>query len=191
VLNEELVTSQIVNRLNQLTTDKKGSNKLDRITFPYQSLKKVTIMKSLRNTSSKFLGLNLFLSAVFGVFAWFQRNDIDPTIYSQPSFNNPTLDSALWFLFYLIIAFGFIVISFRKLPKWYFAVAIIACFLEMATTGPGLWNNIFSKESFNMAQTSMTAEDPRVELTREFFGALLALIGVAFQLWQSSRIKNA
>ncbi len=146
-------------------------------------------MKPLHN--NKFLVVNLLLAAIFAVFAWFQRNDIDPTIYSQPSFNNPTVDSALWLIFYLIIAIGFVVVSFRKLPKWYFLIAIVACFFEMAMTGPGLWANLFSEESFNMAQTSMSAEDPRVELTREFFGALLALCAVCFQLWQSCRIKKA
>jgi len=148
-------------------------------------------MKPLLDSKSKFLAINFLLAALFAVFAWFQRNDIDPTIYSKPSFNNPTVDSALWLIFYLIIAIGFVVVSFRKLPTWYFIVAIIACFFEMAMSGSGLWANIFSKESFNMAQTSMSAEDPRVELTREFFGALLALAGVIFQLWQSRRIKKA
>lgn len=147
-------------------------------------------MKPLPNSKSKFLAINFLLAALFAVFAWFQRNDIDPTIYSKPSFNNPTIDSALWLIFYLIIAIGFVVVSFRKLPKWYFIVAIVACFFEMAMSGPGLWANIFSEESFNMAQTSMSAKDPRVELTREFFGALLALVAVSFQFWQSRRIKN-
>ena len=134
---------------------------------------------------------NYLLAALFAVFAWFQRNDIDPTIYSHPSFNNPTLDSALWFIFYLIIAVGFVVICFRKLPKWYFVVAIIACFFEMAMSGPGLWENLFGDKPATMAQHSMSAEDPRVELSREFFGALIALTAVFFQLWQNRRIKKS
>ncbi|MDB4537206.1 transmembrane 220 family protein [Akkermansiaceae bacterium] len=134
---------------------------------------------------------NFLLAALFALFAWFQRNDIDPTIYSKPSFNNPALDSALWFLFYLIIAVGFVVVSFRKLPKWYFIVAIIACAFEMTMSGPGLWENIFGDKPATMAQTSMSAEDPRVELSREFFGAVIALAGVCFQLWQNRRIKKA
>ena len=146
-------------------------------------------MKPLHN--NKLLIVNLLLAALFAFFAWFQRNDIDPTIYSHPSFNNPTIDSALWLIFYLIIAIGFVVISFRKLPQWYFFVAIGACFFEMTMSGPGLWANLFSEESFNMAQTSMSAEDPRVELSREFFGALLALLAVLFQLWQSRRNKKS
>lgn len=147
-------------------------------------------MTSYTQPSNTIRLINFILSAVFLVFAWFQRNDIDPEIYSQPSFNNPTLDSALWFLFYLIIAVGFIVVSFRRLPLWYLIVAIVACLFEMSMSGPGLWDNLFGNEAFNMTQTSMSAKDPRVELTREFFGALLAFLAVIFQIWQSRRLTN-
>ena len=82
-------------------------------------------------------------------------------------------------------------VSFQKLPKWYFVIAIVACFLEMAMSGPGLWENIFGDKPATMAQNSMSAADPRVELSREFFGALIALAAVFFQLWQSRRLKNA
>jgi len=131
--------------------------------------------------------LNYALALIFVVFAWFQRNDIDPEIYTNPS----SLDAALWLLFYLIIGIAFIVVSFRKLPKWYFILAVVACLIEMATCGPGLWDNLFGEDKFNMTQTSMSAEDPRVELSREFFGALIALSAVVFQLWQSRRKSSA
>ena len=41
-----------------------------------------------------------------------------------------------------------------------------------------------------MTQVSMSANDPRVELTREFFGALIALFAVLSQFWQNKRIKS-
>jgi len=135
--------------------------------------------------------VNILLALLFVAFAWFQRNDIDPSIYSDPFMDNPALDSALWLIFYLIIAVGFAVICFRKLPRWYFLVAIVACFFEMALSGPGLWENIFGDKPATMAQHSMSAEDPRVELSREFFGALIALAAVIFQLWQNRRIKKS
>ena len=130
--------------------------------------------------------LNYTLAALFVVFAYFQRNDIDPEVYTNPS----SLDAALWFLFYLIIGVAFIILCFRKLPVWYFALAVLACLIEMAMSGPGLWNNLFGDDQFTMTQVSMSAEDPRVELTREFFGALIALAAVAFQFWQSRRKKS-
>lgn len=134
--------------------------------------------------------LNYLLAALFFVFAWFQRNDIDPEIYAKPSFGNPTLDSALWLLFYAIIGIAFIIINFRRLPGWYFLLAILACLAEMVLSGPGLWENISGDKPFTMTGESMSGTDPRVELSREFFGALIALVGVLFQLWQKKRIKN-
>ena len=47
-----------------------------------------------------------------------------------------------------------------------------------------LWINIFGTEEFTMMQVSMSAEDPRVELSREFFGALLALAAVMLLWWE-------
>jgi len=61
-------------------------------------------------------------------------------------------------------------------------LAVAACLVELALTGPGLWENLFGERDFTMTQASMNAEDPRVELTREFFGAVIALAGVAV-LW--------
>jgi len=134
-----------------------------------------------------FLPTNLILAALFFVFAWFQRNDIDPEIYSKPSFDNPTLDSLLWFLFYAVIGCAFLVLIKRRLPIWYFALAVAACFAEMLYSGPGLWDNLFGEKAFTMTGVSMSGTDPRVELSREFFGALLALLAVAFQYWQTKR----
>jgi len=129
--------------------------------------------------------LNSILALLFASFAWLQRNDIDPAIYYEPS----TLDSILWLIFYLIIAIGFIVLLFRKLPKWYFIVSITACIIEMAISGPGLYKNIFGDAPFTITQQSMQASDPRVELTREFFGAVIALLGVILQAWQNKAKK--
>ena len=129
--------------------------------------------------------VHLIAALLFGVFAWFQRNDIDPAIYHNPS----SLDALLWLLFYGLIAVLFVVSLFRKIPSWVLIVAAIACFVEMATTGPGLVQNLFGDEDFTMTQASMSAENPRVELTREFFGAVIALVGV-IGLWFSERCRK-
>ena len=130
--------------------------------------------------------LNSFLATLFFVFAWFQRNDIDPKIYDHPS----SIDAALWFLFYAIVASAFILLAMgKKLPRWYFVLAVLACFAEMISSGPGLWENLFGERTFTMTQVSMSAEDPRVELTREFFGAVITFAAVLFQLWQNKRKK--
>ena len=130
--------------------------------------------------------LNYALAALFFLFAYFQYNDVDPEIYDNPS----SLDASLWLLFYALIGIGFIVLNFRRLPIWFIALAIIACLLEMGLSGPGLWENLFGDRPFTMTQISMSADDTRVELTREFFGALLALAAILFQWWQSRQIKT-
>lgn len=126
---------------------------------------------------------NLLAAILFAVFAWYQRNDIDPAIYDHPS----VIDAALWLLFYLLIAILFVVILFRRLPRWLLIIGALACLIEMGRTGPGLYENIFGEKSFTMTQVSMSAEDPRVELSREFFGALIALAGVGFLFFQERR----
>lgn len=132
------------------------------------------------------LVLNLLLSLLFGFFAWMQRNDIDPAIYHHPS----VIDAALWFAFYLLIGALLVVICFRRLPRWLLAMAALACLVELGLTAPGLYENLFGDNTFTMTQVSMTAEDPRVELSREFFGALIALAGVGFLAWQNRTIGD-
>lgn len=138
-----------------------------------------------------FIPVNVILAALFFVFAWFQRNDIDPAIYSNPSFGDPTLDSFLWFLFYAVIGLAFLVLLKKPLPTWYFLLAVIACLAEMVSSGPGLWENLTGEKPFTMTGASMSGTDPRVELTREFFGAVIALAGVLFQFWETIKLKAA
>lgn len=135
-------------------------------------------------TSPVTVVVHLLLAAMFALFAWLQCNDLDPAIYDKPS----ALDAALWFGFYLLIAVLFVVSLMRRLPRWLLAVAALACLVEMATTGPGLYENVFGERSFTMTQASMSAEDPRVELSREFFGAVIALLAVGV-LWRRERLR--
>jgi len=123
---------------------------------------------------------------LFAIFAFFQVNDIDPAVYYRAS----SLDAALWCAFYLLIAVLFVVAWFRRLPSWLLVLAALACLAEMILTGPGLWENLFGGRDFTMTQASMNAEDPRVELTREFAGAVIALLGVGV-LWWRNRARKA
>jgi glucan phosphoethanolaminetransferase (alkaline phosphatase superfamily) len=129
------------------------------------------------------LVLNFLLAAIFAMFAWMQRNDIDPAIYDHPS----VIDAALWLVFYLAIGVLFVVVGFRVIPRWLLVIAAVACLVEMVRTGPGLYENVFGEKDFTMTQMSMSAEDPRVELSREFFGAVIALAGVSLIAWENRR----
>jgi hypothetical protein len=127
--------------------------------------------------------LNFALAAIFVLFAWMQRNDIDPAIYDRPS----VIDAALWLAFYLLIGVLFVIVTFRRVPRWLLVIAAIACLIEMVRTGPGLYENLVGEKEFTMTQVSMSAEDPRVELSREFFGAVIALAGVGLIAWENRR----
>ncbi len=129
--------------------------------------------------------VHLVLAAMFFLFAWLQANDLDPAIYDKPS----ALDAALWLAFYAVIGALFVASLFRSIPVWLLLLAAVACIAEMAATGPGLYENVFGGKDFTMTQASMSSEDPRVELSREFFGALIALAGVAV-LWRRERKRG-
>ena len=120
---------------------------------------------------------HILLALVFFAFAWFQRNDLDPEVYYHPS----TLDSLLWLLFYLMIGLGFLWQLKKQLPGWYFVLGAGAALLAMIYAGPGLWENLFGEKDFSMTQVSMSGKDPRVELTREFFGGVIALVALGYQ----------
>ena len=130
---------------------------------------------------------HFIITVLFAVFAWVQVNDIDPAVYHKPS----SLDAMLWFSFYLLIAALFVVSVFRKVTPWILIASLVACVTEMIITGPGLIENLFGDDDFTMTQVSMTAEDPRVELTREFFGALIAFGAVLYLLLMQRKIEKA
>ena len=127
--------------------------------------------------------VNVVAAVIFGLFSWFQWNDLDPAIYDRPSLT----DAVLWGLFYALIGVLFVLTIFRRLPTWLLVLAALFCLVEMGRTAPGLWQNLTGQDDFTMTQVSMSAEDPRVELSREFFGALIALAGVGALAWERRR----
>lgn len=131
--------------------------------------------------------LNVFGILLFAYFAWVQGNDIDPEIYYHPS----VIDAALWLVFYGLIAVLFGVVLFRPFPKWLLIIAALACLIEAIRTAPGLWENLLGDQPFTMVGRSMSGDDPRVELTREFFGSLIALGAVVLLWWERHKFAGA
>lgn len=140
-----------------------------------------------RKTSPLLTVVNSIAALLFATFAYLQLNDLDPDVYYKPS----GMDATLWVLFYGLIAILFIVAIFRSIPRWLLIIAALACLVEMGITFPGLWENVFGESSFTMTGMSMSAEDPRVELSREFFGAVIALLGVLGLLFQQKKKPSA
>ena len=113
---------------------------------------------------------------LFATFAWVQYNDIDPEIYDRPS----VIDAACWLTFYGFVAVILAVSLFRFVPKWLLLIAVLACVVQLGRTAGGMWENLTGEGPFVLAQTSMSSSDPRVELSREFLGALFALASLSF-----------
>lgn len=128
-----------------------------------------------------------FLALLFGAFAAFQWNDIDPEVYTNPS----RADALYWLLFYAFVALGFIVLCLRKLPLIYFIIAGLCCLVALGMSVSGVVENLTGDRPFTMGQESMSAEDPRVELSREFFGAFIALAAVYFQFRKNQPSSKA
>ena len=128
--------------------------------------------------------------ALFAAFAFFQCNDIpqdgDKTGDHHSTYFEPSvLDAALWVGFYAFVAVLFALsLSGRIIPRWVLLAGALACFVQMGRTDWGLWDNLFGEKEFTMMGTSMSSADPRVELSREFFGALLALAAVTLLWWE-------
>ena len=126
---------------------------------------------------------NLIAAAVFAVFSLLQWNDLDPAIYAAPS----VLDAVVWAAFYALVAALFLLVLIRPLPRWILLLATICCLIQLGRTAPGVWENLSGDQPFTITQAGMTGDDPRVELSREFFGALIALLGVGIVALENRR----
>ena len=82
---------------------------------------------------------NGIVALLFFLFAGFQLNDVDPEVYHNPS----KMDAAIWLLFYFFIGVMLIAVIFRKIPGWILLIGVIACVVQMAISGPGLYQNLF------------------------------------------------
>ena len=123
--------------------------------------------------------INLLGTAIFAVFSWLQHEDDNPDVYVNASL----FDVWVWILFYALISVSFLLAAFRKIHWPVVIVAAIFCLVMIGVSTPGIIAN-FTSGDFNMTKTGMDPKTPRVEESREFFGALIALAGVGFLAWQ-------
>ena len=130
--------------------------------------------------------LNILGVITFAIFAWLQVNDNNPDIYVEPSI----LDVWSWILFYGLVSAGFLAACFQKFPKWLYGVSILLAIYFIAVSAPGLIDNLRGG-SIEMAQGAMNPENPQVETTREFLGALIALLATFFLYWQSRKCTSS
>lgn len=111
---------------------------------------------------------------MFAFFAWLQREDDNPDIYVEPS----RIDIVLWMAFYGTVACLFAAVALRRFPpRWLFLIVALLGIYHLAGTLPGFLANLGG--GLEMAQHSMSPERAEVELSREFFGTLIALAAAA------------
>jgi len=119
--------------------------------------------------------LNTIGAALFAFFAWLQHEDDNPDIYAEPS----RIDIFLWVAFYGLVACLFAAAALRRFPRWPFLLVASLGTYHLATTVPGFLDNLRAGGGFEVAKESMSPDRAEVELSREFFGSLIALAAAA------------
>ena len=115
---------------------------------------------------------NIILSILFVLFAIVQYNDPDPW---------------LWIALYLFMALISGLAAANMYPSWVIRGGMLGCVIGLGMLLPDFidWLNT-GAESITQ---SMKAEQPHIELTREFFGLLICALTLGFLLWQSEPPK--
>lgn len=123
---------------------------------------------------------------IFALFAWLQHEDDNPEIYFNPSM----VDVWSWIVFYGLVSVSFLLACFNKFPKWLYLVTAAMAIYFMAFSVQGLMDNLNSG-AFDMTKDAMNPKQPHVEITREFFGALIALFAIGYLYWCSRKTRTA
>ena len=137
--------------------------------------------------NSVFAVVNWIGLVLFSYFAYLQINDANPAIYHRAS----QLDAYLWMAFYILVAAVFLLAMLGRFPLLPLAIATVFCIVELALTIPGFIENISNPDTFTITGAQMAPDAPKVELSREFLGSLIALAGMAIVWWQRGRSKAA
>ncbi len=110
------------------------------------------------------------LAVVFALFAIVQYNDPDPL---------------RWVLLYGLVAVHFALAALGKMNRLAVWLTLAAAALWAATLLPNFMNWIRMGEPSIVE--NMKAEEPWIELTREFLGLVVAAFGCGFLLWRNHR----
>ncbi|MDX1665668.1 MAG: transmembrane 220 family protein [Saprospiraceae bacterium] len=113
---------------------------------------------------------NLFLTALFALFALFQLNDPDPWG---------------WVALYGYTALVTGMAAFGKYVKWLLIPGVLVTILWLAALFPAVIDWI--SRGMPSITGSMKAETPHIELTREFLGVLVCAIVLLMHFIHSRR----
>ncbi len=119
--------------------------------------------------------LHLFLAAIFILFAYFNLNDPDSTI---------------WIVTYLLVAVLNGIVAFRPLPSMVLLVPAFAVMLWAATLAPSFWDYLTNHDGYDITQ-GMSFDKAYIEESREFFGLILAAVGLLFPYFRMRKLNTA
>jgi len=108
------------------------------------------------------------LAVIFALFAAVQYNDPDPI---------------QWILLYGLVAVHFMLAALGRMNRLAVWLTLAAAAIWAATLLPDFMNWIRMGEP-SIVET-MKAEQPWIELTREFLGLVLAALACGFLLWKN------
>jgi hypothetical protein len=107
------------------------------------------------------------LAVIFALFAAVQYNDPDPV---------------QWMMIYGGVAVNAVLMSVNKPIKWLMWVVLAVSGLWCASLAPHFFN--WMKMGYPSIVTTMKAEQPWVELVREFLGLFLSFLASGWLLWK-------
>jgi len=114
--------------------------------------------------------VNIILTLLFILFAYFQYNDPDPW---------------LWIAVYLYIALISGLAAAKIYNTWLIRLGLFGCIIGLGILLPDFFDWLNSgAESITQ---SMKAEKPHIELTREFLGLVICALVLGMHLWQSGK----
>jgi len=125
---------------------------------------------SKKNASRTMKKINIILTLLFILFAFWQINDSD---------------SWLWLVIYGVTAAMYGAAIFSRFNKYLIYIGIIGSLVGLGILFPELLNWI-ELGTPNIAE-SMKTERPYIEFAREFFGLVINLAAMLFLLFQISR----
>lgn len=114
--------------------------------------------------------VNIILTLLFILFAYFQYNDPDPW---------------LWIAVYLYIALVSGLAIAKIYITWLIRLGLLGCIIGLGILLPDFLDWLSSgAESITQ---SMKTEKPHIELTREFLGLVICALVLGMHLWQSGK----
>lgn len=120
--------------------------------------------------------LNLFLAAIFLLFAFVQINDPDPV---------------LWILIYGLMAVACILAAFGRYHPWGISVLLILYLAYGFFYIPGVVEWLGSEDKSMLFDDIAKMQYPYIEESREFLGLLICILVLVMHLltWRSRRSK--